>query len=132
MGKKKKNKKVQTDLGATSETIGNGYDPTIITSEEPKPTKNIPKKVYKNELKRLQIELVKLQTWIKEKGLKVAIIFEGRDAAGKGGTIKRITECLNPGFAALWLWEPPLREKRVNGISNAMCPIYRRLGRWSV
>jgi polyphosphate kinase 2 len=48
------------------------------------------------ELRKLQIELVKLQEWIKFKGLKVVVIFEGRDAAGKGGCIKRIMECLNP------------------------------------
>jgi polyphosphate kinase 2 len=53
-------------------------------------------KEYEKELQRLQIELVKLQGWIKEKGLKVIVIFEGRDAAGKGGVIKRITETLNP------------------------------------
>ena len=53
-------------------------------------------KVYEKELARLQVELVKLQAWIKHKGLKVVVIFEGRDAAGKGGTIKRITEPLNP------------------------------------
>jgi polyphosphate kinase 2 len=51
---------------------------------------------YEQELSKLQIELVKLQEWIKAKGLKVVIIFEGRDAAGKGGVIKRITEKLNP------------------------------------
>ena len=52
--------------------------------------------LYEKELRKLQIELVKQQHWIKEKGLKVVLIFEGRDAAGKGGTIKRITESLNP------------------------------------
>jgi len=52
--------------------------------------------VYLKELERLQVELVKLQMWIKHKGLKIVVIFEGRDAAGKGGTIKRITEPLNP------------------------------------
>jgi len=51
---------------------------------------------YRKELAKLQVELVKLQEWIKQKGLKVVVIFEGRDAAGKGGVIKRITECLNP------------------------------------
>jgi len=51
---------------------------------------------YEEELQKLQIELLKLQKHIKEQGLKVLIIFEGRDAAGKGGTIKRITEHLNP------------------------------------
>ena len=53
-------------------------------------------KFYEKELRNLQIELVKLQYWIKETGDKVVILFEGRDAAGKGGVIKRITECLNP------------------------------------
>ncbi len=56
----------------------------------------IKKSVYEKEMDRLQIELVKLQEWIKHEGLKVVVIFEGRDAAGKGGTIKRITEPLNP------------------------------------
>ena len=56
----------------------------------------IKNKVYEKELVRLQVELVKLQMWIKHKGLKIVVIFEGRDAAGKGGTIKRITEPLNP------------------------------------
>ena len=51
---------------------------------------------YDEELAKLEIELVKLQEWIKQKGLKVVVIFEGRDAAGKGGVIKRITEPLNP------------------------------------
>jgi polyphosphate kinase 2 len=58
--------------------------------------KNIKTKVYEKELARLQVELVKMQEWIKHKGLKVVVIFEGRDAAGKGGTIKRITQSLSP------------------------------------
>jgi polyphosphate kinase len=53
-------------------------------------------KEYFKELRNLQLELVKLQEWVKAKGLKVVVIFEGRDAAGKGGAIKRITECLSP------------------------------------
>ena len=56
----------------------------------------ISNKEYDKELADLQIELVKLQEWIKEKGLKVVCVFEGRDAAGKGGVIKRITESLSP------------------------------------
>jgi len=54
------------------------------------------KGAYEKELRRLQVELVKLQEWVKARGLKVLCIFEGRDAAGKGGVIKRISECLNP------------------------------------
>lgn len=59
-------------------------------------TKKIDKKLYEKELERLQVELVKLQEWVKHTGMKVVVIFEGRDAAGKGGSIKRITEALNP------------------------------------
>ncbi|MFZ4562501.1 MAG: polyphosphate kinase 2 [Bacteroidales bacterium] len=56
----------------------------------------LPGHIYEAELAQLQIELVRLQEWIKYKGLKVVVLFEGRDAAGKGGSIKRITESLNP------------------------------------
>ena len=56
----------------------------------------IPNSAYEEKLAKLQIELTKLQEWIKHTGHRVAIIFEGRDAAGKGGTIKRITEAMNP------------------------------------
>jgi len=63
---------------------------------KPKKLKKLSTAVYEREIEKLQIELVKLQGWIKETGLKVVVIFEGRDAAGKGGTIKRITEKLNP------------------------------------
>ena len=75
-------------------------------------TKKISKKVYEHELNRLQIELVKLQEWIKHKGLKVVVIFEGRDAAGKGGTIKRIIQTLNPRICrVVALGTPTEREK---------------------
>lgn len=63
--------------------------------------KMLSKDFYEKELKKFQIELVKLQEWIKHKGLKVVVIFEGRDAAGKGGTIKRIIDKLNPRIVRL-------------------------------
>ncbi|RMH70455.1 MAG: polyphosphate kinase 2 [Gemmatimonadetes bacterium] len=70
------------------------------------------RKFYERELRKLQIELVKLQEWIKYKGLKVVVIFEGRDAAGKGGVIKRITQCLNPRICrVVALGVPTEREK---------------------
>lgn len=62
---------------------------------------------YEEELKKLQIELLKLQNHVKEEGLKVLMIFEGRDAAGKGGTIKRITEHLNPRGARVVALDKP-------------------------
>ncbi|MEQ9623265.1 MAG: polyphosphate kinase 2 [Coleofasciculus chthonoplastes F1-TOW-03] len=75
-------------------------------------SKKLKKKVYKRELRRLQVELVKLHEWIKQKGLKVVVVFEGRDAAGKGGVIKRITECLNPRVCkVVALGTPTEREK---------------------
>jgi len=67
---------------------------------------------YEDKLSRLQAELVKLQHWVKEKGLKVVVIFEGRDAAGKGGVIKRITERVSPRvFRVEALPAPTEREK---------------------
>ena len=80
------------ELGATVRTLSN--------------------KVYLRELSTLQIELVKLQEWIRHQGLKVMIIFEGRDAAGKGGAIKTITLSLNPRYArVVALGTPTEREK---------------------
>lgn len=67
---------------------------------------------YEQELARLQIELVKLQAWVRREGLRVVVIFEGRDAAGKGGVIKRITESLNPRICrVVALGTPTEREK---------------------
>ena len=62
---------------------------------------------YERELTKLQIELLKFQNYVKEQGLKVLMVFEGRDAAGKGGTIKRITEHLNPRGARVVALEKP-------------------------
>ncbi len=62
---------------------------------------------YEKELTRLQVELLKFQNHVKDKGLKILMIFEGRDAAGKGGTIKRITEHLNPRGARVVALEKP-------------------------
>jgi polyphosphate kinase 2 len=67
---------------------------------------------YEKELRRLQVELVKLQEWVKQEGLRVVVLFEGRDAAGKGGAIKRITESLNPRVCrVVALGTPTEREK---------------------
>ncbi|MBR8830531.1 MAG: Polyphosphate:ADP phosphotransferase [Chroococcopsis gigantea SAG 12.99] len=69
-------------------------------------------KFYEKELKRLQVELVKMQYWLKQVGWRVIVIFEGRDAAGKGGTIKRITEPLNPrGCRVVALGTPSDQQK---------------------
>ncbi|MBU1694042.1 MAG: polyphosphate kinase 2 [Verrucomicrobia bacterium] len=78
----------------------------------PSPGENLKRKFYEKELRNLQIELVKLQEWIKHKGLRVVVLFEGRDAAGKGGVIKRITQTLNPRICrVVALATPTEREK---------------------
>jgi polyphosphate kinase 2 len=64
-------------------------------------SKKYPKKVYEKELYRLQSELVKLQEWVRAEGIRLVVIFEGRDAAGKGGTIKRVMQYLNPRVARI-------------------------------
>ncbi len=87
--------------------------PKIASVEEtPASTKKVDAKYYDKELARLEVELVKQQEYMRAKGLKVVVIFEGRDAAGKGGAIQRITESLNPRAArVVALAAPSDREK---------------------
>ncbi|WP_372452984.1 polyphosphate kinase 2 [Mycolicibacterium xanthum] len=68
--------------------------------------------IYEAELFRLQTELVRLQEWVRETGARVVIVFEGRDAAGKGGTIKRMTEYLNPRVARIAALPAPSDRER--------------------
>ncbi len=85
---------------------------TISSQPTQKNDNILDKKTYEAELAKLQVELVKLQEWIKHKHLKVVVIFEGRDAAGKGGVIKRITQRLNPRICrVVALGVPTEREK---------------------
>jgi len=75
-------------------------------------TKKMKRKVYEKALHKLQVDLCALQEWVKEKGLRVIIVFEGRDAAGKGGTIKAITERVSPRvFRVVALPAPSDRQK---------------------
>jgi polyphosphate kinase 2 (PPK2 family) len=69
-----------------------GKGVTISGSKQPPTTLMLSDEIYEAELLRLQIEFTKLQEWVKATGAKVAVLFEGRDAAGKGGTIARITQ----------------------------------------
>jgi polyphosphate kinase len=72
----------------------------------------VPRKPYEDELYRLQAELMKLQEWVRAEGARIVVIFEGRDAAGKGGTIKRVTQYLNPRVAQIAALPAPTdREK---------------------
>jgi len=77
-----------------------------------KPVKDIKRDIYDKEISRLQVELVKLQEWIKFRGLKVVVVFEGRDAAGKGGCIKRITESLSPRITRVVALPAPTERER--------------------
>jgi len=79
---------------------------------EPRRADGLSRKEYEAQLQRLYIELVKWQEWIKARGLKVVVIFEGRDAAGKGGAIKRIVEPLNPRFARVVALPAPTERER--------------------
>jgi polyphosphate kinase 2 (PPK2 family) len=73
---------------------------------------SLKRKKYEKELRRLQGELCRLQAWVKYKGLRVIVVFEGRDAAGKGGTIRAITERVSPRvFRLVALPAPSDREK---------------------
>ena len=81
-------------------------------SSSRKKIKNLDRQYYEKELAKLQVELAKLQEWIRQNGLKVVVIFEGRDAAGKGGVIRRITESLNPRICrVVALGTPTERQK---------------------
>jgi polyphosphate kinase 2 len=86
---------------------------TLDDMEERAPYDRRPKtKAYEDELRKLQVELIKVQQWVKDAGARVVILFEGRDAAGKGGTIKRFTEHLNPrGTRVVALTKPNETER---------------------
>ena len=74
--------------------------------------RRVPKKPYEKEVSRLQAELMKVQEWVRADGARIVVIFEGRDAAGKGGTIKRVTQYLNPRVAQIAALPAPTdREK---------------------
>ncbi len=110
MGKKDKKKKKEKNH---TEELNNIFeDESQSINEDNGQRKKLSKRKYEKELSALSIELVKLQAWIKSKGLKVIVIFEGRDAAGKGGAIKSITQSLNPRICrVVALGTPTDREK---------------------
>ncbi|MDZ4158638.1 MAG: polyphosphate kinase 2 [Anaerolineaceae bacterium] len=106
MTKKKQEKTTPSGENTTSDAV------SLPANDSPESRKRLNRKFYEEELFKLQLELVKLQEWIRFKGLKVAVVFEGRDAAGKGGVIKRITDRLNPRICRIVaLGIPTEREK---------------------
>jgi polyphosphate kinase len=96
---------------STGTTDGAPARPRESTSAAP-PAHRIPNAVYAAELFRLQTEFVKLQEWLRDTGARLVVIFEGRDGAGKGGTIKRITEYLNPRVARIAALPAPSDRER--------------------
>ena len=103
---KKKDKKRKDKL----ETAEAEAAPQTTETSEPKP--KMSRKEFEKEMEKLQVELVKMQEWVKASGAKVCVLFEGRDAAGKGGIIKRITERTSPRvFRVVALASPTEREK---------------------
>jgi polyphosphate kinase 2 len=82
------------------------------TSDPEGVTSRVPKKRYEAELLRLQGELVKVQEWVRAEGKRIVVVFEGRDAAGKGGAIKRVTEFLNPRAARIAALPAPTERER--------------------
>jgi polyphosphate kinase 2 len=112
MGEKAKKKAAHKKSKSTDEVAIETRPGVDLALDVESTKKKLPKELYNEELARLQIELVKLQETIKRHGLKMVVVFEGRDAAGKGGVIKRITQCLNPRVCrVVALGTPTEREK---------------------
>src|ERR671938_578918 len=109
MGKKSKAGKKQGDKPPSGVALGSSDGAEA--DAEPRP-KQLSRKKFEKELQNLQRELVIMEEYVKAKGLKVVVVFEGRDAAGKGGVIKRITERTNPRICrVVALTAPTEREK---------------------
>ena len=108
-GRKSGKAEIKTNAKAKSEGDGRL---TQGMGEADKVVGKLKKKDYEAELERLQLELVKLQEYIKEEGLRVVVVFEGRDAAGKGGTIKRINEAMNPRVCRIAALPAPSSRER--------------------
>src|SRR5512147_188391 len=91
---------------------GKGKEKNAAKKGGSKGPEKLTEKAYQKELKQLHVELVKVQEWVKAKGIKICIVFEGRDGAGKGGVIKAITERVSPRvFRVIALPAPTEREK---------------------
>ncbi|MCX4825649.1 polyphosphate kinase 2 [Streptomyces sp. NBC_01142] len=83
-----------------------------MAGKKERPVATLPRGVYKRELLRLQTELVKLQEWVRSESARLVVVFEGRDAAGKGGTVKRVAEHLNPRVARTVALPKPTERER--------------------
>jgi polyphosphate kinase 2 (PPK2 family) len=83
------------------------------------------RKIYEKELRKLQVKLCLLQDWMKQKGLRAIIVFEGRDTAGKGGTIKALTERVSPRVFRVVALPVPRTVKKARCICSVTCNIFQ-------
>lgn len=111
MGKELGSKKSGSKKRASESSNGKASGTGPATGPVPSPAR-LGRKVYEAELLRLQTELVKMSAWVKHRGLRVVALFEGRDAAGKGGAIKRITEAVSPRLCRVVALSAPTEKER--------------------
>jgi polyphosphate kinase 2 len=110
--KKKKEKKLKEEKLLAAAAVATAAPSENGSSPEVEGSTRVSRKDFEKEMEKLQVELVKLQEWVKYTGAKVCVLFEGRDTAGKGGVIKRITERVSPRvFRVVALGTPTEREK---------------------
>ncbi len=121
---KKRKKKGEPNGRGRSSSGAAAMDATVDGAHVPK----MKVKEYEKELRRLHGELVALQEWVKATGTKVCIVFEGRDTAGKGGTIKAITERVSPRVFRVIALARTDRAREVADVPPAVCPAFPRRG----
>lgn len=105
-------KKDKTGKKPEKKDLKNQDDLSMVESPEREKPKKFKRKKYEKKIAEYHTELVKLQEWIKNQGLKVVVIFEGRDAAGKGGVIKKITQSLNPRVCRVVALSTPTEKEK--------------------
>ena len=113
---KKKGKKAEKDRAVRQQ---DDAEPGAVATE---PQPKMKRKAYEREMRRLHGELVAMQEWVKATGAKVCIVFEGRDTAGKGGTIKRITERVSPRVFKVVALSAPTERETVADVRAALHP----------
>ena len=137
MGKKHKKARAGNGIGGevqadVAENVLREASWKLGKSEKKRSKGKIVKPKYIDELVRLQFELIKLQDWVQREGLKVVVIFEGRDAAGKGGVIKRITESLNPRVCKVVALGTPTERERGQWYFQRYVPPFRSRSRRTI
>ena len=99
-------------MGTKKAVSGKAAGSADEASAKPGKIKKLPREFYEKTLYQLQGELVTMQEWVKSTGARIVVVFEGRDAAGKGSTIKRVTEYLNPRMARIAALPTPTERER--------------------